>query len=256
MTRVALCVLIAVASMTAPAAADGTAAKQPDSGDAAPQSPLTREGKVVGLLSVSTEGVTKEAKDGFISSVENSLNLAGFRMVKNKVLHEFLADSDYVDGCTFGPCLKAIYARTRVRLVVVARIKGVGSAYSFVISLLDTRTGELRSQNAENCLGCTVDEALLQASNLVIGAVTESGGAKVGGGSVDDVPLLQTEAPKARKTSRRLGLFLVGIGVAAGAAGGYLISTGDNDTSGYAAAVGGGAFAVSGLTIFLFSRTF
>ena len=258
MTRIALCVVLAVGSAAAPASADNTAAA--DAADQDEPSPLLREGELVGLLSVSTEGVSQEAKDGFISSVENSLNLAGFRVVPNTTLHEVLADSDYVDGCTFGPCLKAVYARTRVRLVVIARISGVGSAYSFVVSLLDTRTGRVRSQNAENCPVCTVDEALLQASNVVVSAVTGTGGAKVG----DNPRQRGTVAPLEpgnkgaanRRTAGRVGLALLGLGVAAGAAGGYLLSTEERDDAAYAGLAGGAAFAVSGLTIILFSRSF
>lgn len=260
MTRIALFLCIALfATATSAWAKDGTAdPKQADNADEPDDpSPLKREGEIVGLLQVTTQGVTEEAKEGFISSVENSLNLAGFRVVESKTLREYLADSAYVPGCTFGPCLKSVYAKTKVRLVVVARISGVGTSYSFVISLLDTQTGELNSQNAENCLGCTVDEALMQASNLVIGAVTGSGGAKVADRPAPMVPApVPEDNPKARKASAKVGWVLFGLGVAAGAAGGYLLSSDDHDKMGYAAVAGGSAFAVSGLTVYLFSRSF
>jgi hypothetical protein len=222
---------------------------------------------VIGVLHVETEGVSETAAEMLEQSLEEGLAGVGFRIARSKRLKAALATTDYVDGCTFGPCLRAVHKATKMRLVLVARIRGVGSSYSFVVSLLDTVTGNVTSQVGDSCEVCTLNEAVNTATLAVISLVTGTGDAKVTNpevgptGTVDPgrdkakITDLEARMASKRRSMRRGALFFAGAAVIAGAGGTFLLASG-RDKTGYAALAGGGAFAVSSLTMLLVSRKF
>jgi hypothetical protein len=212
-------------------------------------------GDIIGLLDVSTQGVSKEARDGFISTVENSLQMAGLCVGKNRALLDYLAESSYVDGCFFGPCLQAVYRRTQVRRVIIARITGVGSAYSLMVSLVDTQSGKLISQEAQTCPVCTVDEALMQASNVVIETVMDRIVPDPSPIAVAPAPVAVDRGPRNQKVAGRVAGVLLGVGLAAVAAGGVLIGQ-DHDAAGSAMIGAGAGVALSGTIFWAISRKF
>jgi len=222
---------------------------------------------VIGVLQVETEGVSETAAEMLEQSLEEGLAGVGFRIARSGRLKAALAGTDYVDGCTFGPCLRAVFKATKMRLVLVARIRGVGSSYSFVVSLLDTVTGNVTSQVGDSCDVCTLNEAVDTATLAVIALVTGTGDAKVTNpdvgptGTVDPgrdkarITVLEQRISQKRRSMRRASLFFAAVAVVAGAGGTFLLAS-DQGKTGYAALAGGGAFAVSSLTMLLVSRKF
>ncbi len=132
----------------------------------------------IGVLEVATYGVSQAAGDKFEQSVEETLAGVGFRVVRSKQVQQELAGTNYVSGCTFGPCMKEVGARTGLRRVLVARIQGAGQTYSVVVSLVNTQSGQLVSQVAQSCPVCTVEDAISTSIKAVVKLLTDDEAAR------------------------------------------------------------------------------
>ena len=222
---------------------------------------MAEDEEVVGVLNLDTEGVSPTAAEVFESGIEEGLAGIGFRVSPRSRLRSLLEQSSYVDGCHFGPCLQEVYRNTKVKLVLVARIVGLGANFSFVVSLLDTRTGLPVSQVASMCDVCTLEEAIATATLAVIELVTAAAQASDSTDKSDVVGAEVVPAPaaddrrKSRRMVRRAAFFFISAAVIAGGAGAYLISS-DDKTSGYAVVAAGGAMAVAGGTFLVISGRF
>lgn len=225
--------------------------------------------EMIGILHVATEGVSSAAGAKFEESVADGLGLVGYKVAKTRPIRDYLARSDYTEGCFFGPCLREVFITTRIRLVLVARIQGEGTSYSYVISLLDTRTGELTAQISSDCVPCTTDEAIGTATTATIALVRGDAGAgaevadPLAGptGAIDlearDEPPtdLSMRIERGRSRVGATGWVLLGAAVIAGTAGGYFISA-ERDDLAYPALGVSGAFALSGIATVVISRKF
>ena len=147
----------------------------------------------------------------------------------------------------------------REPLVLVARIQGEGSNYSFVITLVDTKTGMYTSQIADSCAVCTIEEAISTATMATIALLMGTGGAEVSKFSASAAATTDLKAFKRvkplRTSFRRTGLIFLGVGVLAVATTGYLW----NEEKDLAATISGTtatAFVASGVTMLLLSRRF
>jgi hypothetical protein len=225
-----------------------------------------RGDEIVGVLHLETEGVSETAAEKFETSIEEGLSGTGFKVAPRERLKELLSNSSYVEGCHFGPCLREVHRNTKVRLVLVARIVGLGPSYSFVVSLLDTTTGQPTSQVADLCDVCTLEEAIATATLSVIELVTGSGtatvdpdvgptGEKEKTPKVDIAKVLKKRAANRRRLVRRTALFLLGAAVVAGGVGAYFL-TNDDDSRGYLAVGAGGALAAASGTFLVISTRF
>jgi hypothetical protein len=213
----------------------------------------------IGILSIETIGVSDVVASQFELEVEESLAGEEKRAIDRETLHERLVDSDYVEGCLYGPCLAALRSATGVPLVLVARIQGEGSSYSFVITLVDTKTGMFTSQIADACHVCTIEEAIGTATLATISLLTGTGGAEVSkfsSSAAATTDLKSFKKVNPLKTSfRRTGLIFLGVGALAAVSAGYF----KNQDKNGAAIVSGGAataFIASGTTMLLLSRRF
>jgi hypothetical protein len=210
----------------------------------------------VGILLVATPGIEAAAADKLESEV-----VLGAEAVLRVVPREELAEraGTLISGCTFGPCLRQIYDRAKIELVLVARISQVGSSYEFVISLVDTRSGIPTSQVAESCDVCTVDEALHTATLATVALVTGTGGAEVTapGGDPTAAVTAETSAESERRQRllRNAGLIFVGTGAVALVFGAYFVSD-DKDALGAVGLSTGSALVAGGTTMLLLSRRF
>lgn len=215
----------------------------------------------IGVLEVAVSGVSQAAGDKFEQSVEETLAAVGVRVVRSRQVQQELAGTNYVSGCTFGPCMKEVLARTGLRRMLVARIQGAGQSYSVVVSLVDTATGHLVSQVAQSCPVCTVEDAISTSIKAVVDLLTTedrragppSPAAVAGDGG--EGTRADAHLERRRRQGQRMGwTFLISGGVAF-ALGGALIIT-DNDGAGVAATGVGSGLAVAGLTALWWSRSF
>ena len=228
---------------------------------------FAQDEEIVGILQVDVVGVSETAAEIFESSLEDGLGNAGFNVAKRVRMRELLRPSGFIEGCTFGPCLQKIFEITGVKLVLVARITGVGKNFTYLVTLVDTRTGALAAQETDTCAVCTVDEAVATASMAVIGLVTGAGKSGVEPDTPATASLLdlaairEREAAMADLMSRRkrsvkrgavLLLSMAGIAGAVSATGFFK----DDDRLGYSAAGVAGGFAISGATLLVISSKF
>jgi hypothetical protein len=213
----------------------------------------------VGILSIETTGVSKTVAGQFEEEVEESLSGSDLRTIDRETMRERLSESDYIEGCTFGPCLSVLRAATGVPLVLVARIDRVGSSYTFVITLLDTKTGMFTSQVAQPCEVCTIEEAIGTATLATIALINGTGGAEVSefsssAASTTDLSSFRKSKPL-KGTIRRTGLIFLGAGIVAGGLATYFW-TQDKESATFASGATGAAFITSGATMLLLSRRF
>jgi len=208
----------------------------------------------VGLLEVATQGVSDTTGDKFEESMERALAAVNVPVVRSKLVRDKLAQSDYVHGCSFGPCLRAVGRATGLERLLVARIEGAGKSYSVVVSLVETKEGRLVSQVAQSCPVCTVDEAITTATRAVVELITRREGEARAEQEVVSVPDDQARIARKKRHVRNLGILFTSVGAAA-LVGGILLAADDSDGAG--AMVGGGAgMAATGLGTLLLSVTF
>lgn len=221
--------------------------------------PASARPNLVGILSIDTKGVSDVAAEQFEAEVEDALEGMGMQSVDRASLKERLAGSEFLEGCFFGPCLRSLRAATGVPVVLVARIQGEGSNYSFVITLVDTETGLFTSQVSQTCAVCTIEEAISTATLSTISLLTGTGGARVNEASSDEPAPAELEARQQRRQGksslRRSGLIFLGTGVAAAAIGG-LMWRDDRSGLGIAGVSTGAALVTGGGTMLLLSRRF
>lgn len=215
------------------------------------------EEPTVGILRIDTEGVSDAAAVQFESEVEEALQGVGATTVGSKKLHQRLEGGEYMVGCTFGPCLRAV-AAVRVPLVLVARIRGDGSSYHFVITLVDTKSGIHTSQVSQTCAVCTVEEAISTATLATVALITGTADATVtdpSAGPTAEISLgdKKKSAPALLRTS---GLVFLGLGAAAVVVGGYLYLDDTDSRGGPIGLATGGALLSGGATMVLLSRRF
>jgi len=208
----------------------------------------------VGLLEVATEGVSDTTGDKFEESIERALAAVNVPVMRSKVVRDKLAASDFVHGCSFGPCLRAVGRATGLDRLLVARIAGAGQSYSVVVSLVETEEGRLVSQVAQSCPVCTVDEAITTSTRAVVELITRREGEARSGKEVVSVPDDQERIARKKRHVRNLGILFSSVGAAA-LIGGIILAA--DDSGGAAAMVGGGAgMASAGLGTLLLSVTF
>lgn len=208
----------------------------------------------VGLLEVATQGVSDTTGDKFEESIERGLAAVEVPVMRSRVVREKLATSDFVHGCAYGPCLRAVGRATGLHRLLVARIEGAGQSYSVVVSLMETEEGRLLSQVAQSCPVCTVDEAIATATRAVVELITRREGEARSGTEVVAVPNDPERLDRKKSHVRATGLAFVATGAAAMLAGAL---TGDEHPEARAALLGGGgALAGAGMATLLLSVTF
>ncbi len=227
-------------------------------------------GETVGVFRVDIDGVSKTAADKFERSIEEGLTGTGFTVKTRKQLRKELK-GELVAGCYFGACLKILYKRSKVRIVLVARIISAGPNYNFIVSLLDARTGLPTSQVADRCEVCTLEEAIASATLAVVALATGTGTAKVTdpvSGPTRSAKLSVLRAniaslnkrvkrqERAFRTNRRFGWLFLGLAAVAGGVGILQVRSCD-DTSDATCWVGtgvAGALGLAGTSILVLSR--
>ena len=209
-------------------------------------------GEVIGLLDVRIEGLSADASAAFTEKIEQSLEISGLKVAPLERLRQYLAGTPWNLGCYFGTCLMELHRQTGVATVIEVALATSGPSYHYVITLLDAKTGQPRSQTSGVCDVCTTDEAFGEASLAVVGLVN----------GVSDLP--SDDAPpksvahrdhRPAVRTRWLAGSLLGLAAAA-AAGSWYFFREDRDTLGGASAGAAGALGVAGVTTLAVSFTF
>ncbi len=245
-------VLVTLISLAgAPArAGDVAAATRP----ADPTRPAAaKQRKIVGVLDVRVDGVSPTAAERFESNIEEGLGSTEYWVATRKRMREILAGSSWSEGCSFGPCLAEVHKQTGADLVVDAYFQAAGSSYRFVVTLVDTTTGQITAQVADHCDVCTLTEALDAAALATIGLVHGAEGAvpaeraAIGAGPHADA--------HPGRAVRRTALLLLGGAVIAGGTAAYFGHSG-NDKLGYSAAGAAAGLGVAGIAVLGISFSF
>lgn len=246
MRIVAAVVAVLLAAPAAHADGDRTAATTP-----AP--PAHR--KIVGILDVRFDGVSSTAGEKFESGIEEGLGSTEYWVATRKRMREILAGSSWSEGCSFGPCLDEVKRQTGADLIVDAYFSGTGSSYRFVVTLVDTNTGNVTAQVADHCDMCTLTEALDSAALATIGLVHGADGTVTPTVKTTAVTVPTPPTAGRGKSLRRTALLLVCAAVIAGGTAAYLVHTGD-DKLGYAAGGAAGGLGVAGIAVLGISFSF
>ena len=217
------------------------------------------EQNLVGILSIDTSGVSGTTAEQFETQVEEALEGVGRHLVSREALRERLQGSEYLEGCYFGPCLTALRVASGVPLALVARFQGEGSSYSFVITLVDTKTGLLTAQVAQTCPVCTVNEAITTATLATIALLSGGEDTEVNNPITTEeavaMTLEEATQPASNRPMRVAGWLFLGTGVVAGIAGGYLWQQEEYDVARAGFAAGFSLFS-GGATMLLLSDNF
>jgi hypothetical protein len=203
----------------------------------------------VAIVQMDIEGVPPEGRDRLGETLEEGLASADFTVVRGEAVKEKLIKHNVVAGCSFGPCLRAVGQALGVELVLVARVVAEGPSFSIVLTLVETENGTPVAQVSDSCAVCTFDEAISAATLAVIDLAARYRN------HMEDLaaaarPVAPASAGKGRV--RKVAWWMSGIALVAGGAAGYLLTQRDDlDEVGWGAAGAAGAFAVTGVTLFV-----
>jgi hypothetical protein len=234
-------IAIATSARSSPAGADAGATRAPV------REPPKK--KIVGILDVRVDGVSPTAAERFESSLEEQLGSTEYWVATRKRMREILAGSKWSEGCSFGPCLLEVRKQTGADLIVDAYFSGAGSSYRFVVTLVDTATGQVTAQVADHCDVCTMTEALDSAALATIGLVHGADG-EVAATPSPTSPAAPHEGASDSpvRSLRRSALLLAGSAVIVAGTAAYFLHAG-KDELGYSAAGAAAGLGVAGIAV-------
>jgi len=213
--------------------------------------------ETVGVLEFGGAGAPAVALERFEDSLVDGLEGAGFEVRKRKSVAAALAKSEFVTGCHFGPCLATVHKVLKLDRVLVVRVQVIGSTYTFVASVVDTKTGGLILQVSETCAACSIDDAAAEASMLGP-ALLLQGAEKSKLAAAARTGQSASSTPSADKGggARVASYIFLGASVIAGGVGAYLWLGNDDSSTGVPIVAGAGVGVVSGFSMLLLSSDF
>jgi hypothetical protein len=165
----------------------------------------------------------------------------------------------WTEGCIVGPCVVETKQYTGAELVLLASLTGSGTSFGYVVTLVRTDTGRILQQRTEHCEICTVNEALDKATLATIALLNNVPDKLPDDNAAARAASIELAAGKAQqhaidhdRHTARLGIALTLIGLAAAVGGLVLYELDGQQTYAVATATGGGAVALSGLTVLTF----
>ncbi len=205
--------------------------------------PRRAHAETVAVIDSIIDGVPQKDRAGFQENLEESLRGSGFTVLPQATVKSLLLSSDATAGCAFGPCLRAVGKVLGVELALVVRISADGPSYSFVLTLVDTRTGAPVAQVSDTCAVCTFDEASSAATLAVVDL----------GMRYRDAQDARNAPPAARPAARlhRATWVMGGLTVLASGAAAYIL-LGRDDVDRYGWAAAGSALGLAVGTLFTF----
>ena len=195
--------------------------------------------KRAAVVEVVTEGLSAKARDLLDEALADGLRFTGYVVVPRRTAREQIAKQNLPDGCAFGPCLTKIGTTLGVGRALVARVGADGQAYSYVLTLVETRLGTPVGQVVDACAPCTIDEVLGKISSSMVAL-----GEQVGSRALKPVAF-----PEARRTGQMVGPWMVGGGLVALAVGAILVANSEPRDAGFVTIGAGSALFASGILV-------
>jgi hypothetical protein len=150
---------------------------------------------------------------------------------------EVITRRELPEGCAFGPCVSAVATPLGVDQILDVRVGAVGQSYSFVLTLVEGKSGAPLAQVVGSCAVCTVAEALTKVADAV--AVLEGGRNEPSSNLVAHKPPGASPVPP---------ILVTALGAAGVGASALLVSRSDRDALGWTVAGAGGALVLTGVT--------
>ncbi|MDX2088372.1 MAG: hypothetical protein SFX73_11005 [Kofleriaceae bacterium] len=230
------------------------------SGAPAPSPPPAPEPsrRMVAVLDVRVEGVSEDVARQFEKDLEDQLDTKAYWLANTAQVRERLRFSTrWTEGCIVGTCLSELRTQTSAELVLLAALKGEGTSYGYVVTLVRTDNGRVLSQESGRCDVCTAREAMREATLATINllnAVPEKLPDEVAerGAEIDMAVgklVRRINADERRQKRWGLGMLATGLTIAAAGVAAYVVT----DKAETLAAVGaGGGLAVGGVFVLSF----
>ena len=215
--------------------------------------------RIVGILEVRVDGVPDEVKETFQRRLDEQLDTKHYWLASRARMKQMMMRSTtWTEGCLVGPCITEVRTHTGADLVLLASLTGAGTSFGYVVTLVRTDTGRVLQQHSERCDVCTVNEALdkaTQATVVLLNNVPDKLPDEVAAHrEIVDLAVGKVAAEMAAhdRRTRRIGIALTSIGIAAAIGGIVAYQLDARPSYAIAAGVGGGALAASGLTVLAF----
>src|SRR5262249_47773143 len=98
--------------------------------------------KRIAILDLVTDRPSRYVRAEFAATIGEQLRTRVYEVVGHTATLELIAKrDDLFDGCTFGPCVKAIGHALGVERLVDVRAAAEGASYTFVISMVGAADG-------------------------------------------------------------------------------------------------------------------
>jgi hypothetical protein len=228
---------------------------------AKPKPPPTGKERIVGILDV--RGPTAGDEATFEKSLEEQLDTKTYWLAPRATMRERLRNSTkWTDGCLVHSCLAEVKVQTDADVVILAALTGSGTSFGFVVTVLRTDSGKVIAQESQRCDVCTFNETmntavlatirLLRSIPPVLPDEAAQDRAAVALAVQNAVQPLENQLAHAPKGSRKLGVALTVIGIAALGGGAAWYFAGDKTKGGLATMAGGGGLAVGGISVLVF----
>lgn len=214
--------------------------------------------RMVAVLDVRVEGVSEDVARQFERDLEDQLDTNAFWLANTQQVRERLRFSTrWTEGCLVGACLAELRTQTSAELVLLAALKGEGTSYGYVVTLVRTDNGRVLSQESGRCDVCTAREAMREATLATINllnAVPDKLPDEIGerGAEIDmAVGKLVRRIRADERSHRRLGIGMLTAGLVVAAAGVAAFVVTDK-TEALAAVGAGGGLGLGGVFVLTF----
>ena len=195
--------------------------------------------KRAAVVEVVTEGLSAAARDRLDEALVDGLRFTGYVVVPRRTAREQIAKQNLTDGCAFGPCLTKVGMALDVGRALIARVGADGQAYSYVLTLVETRLGTPVGQVVDACAPCSIDDVLKKISSSMV-ELGEQAGSRA---------LKRVAFPEAQRTGHTVGPWLVGGGLAVLVVGAILVAKSDSRDAGFVTIGAGSALFASGILV-------
>lgn len=231
---------------------NGAAAPAPKPDDAANR-------RMIAMLDIRVEGIAEDVGRQFEHDLEEQLDTNAFWLANTDQVRERMRFSTkWTDGCLTGPCLTELRTQTNAELALLAALKGEGTSYGYVVTIVRTDNGRVLSQESGRCDVCTAREAMREATLAtlkILNAVPDKLPDEIGERSAQiDIAvgkLVRHMRADARR-ERRKGITMLGLGLGVAAAGIAVYFAADESPYALAAAGAGGGLALGGIAVLSF----